>query len=115
MRGDPLFPCNAVPMHPRLHRVAIYSADVQQVFSRGQSAAKRTEIDGDCQLSDAADAADAVAEQEAGGQKLPCMFGNLHVRRRGDAAAAKNVISSAIQLLPSNAMWWCWCCYLDSN
>lgn len=76
---------------------------------------KKPEIDGDCQLSDAADAADAVAEQEAGGQKLPCMFGNLHVRRRSDAAAAKNVISSAIQLLLSNAMWWCWCCYLDPN
>lgn len=97
-------------MHPRLHRVAIYSADVQQVFPV-DSLRQRTEIDGDCQLSDAAD---AVAEQEAGGQKLPCMFENLHVRRRSDAAAAKNVILSAIQLLLSNAMW-CWCCYLDPN
>lgn len=72
MRGDPLFPCYAVPMHPRLHRVAIYSADVQYVLPV-DSLRRKTEIDvdGDCQLSDATD---AVAEQEAGGQKLPCMF-----------------------------------------
>lgn len=101
-------------MHPRLHRVAIYSADTQYstscvAQSVSQSAATqrdrwRCQCQYQCQLSD------AVSEQHAGGQKLPCVFGNLHVRRRADAATGKNVISSAIQLLLPAV---CWCCYLD--
>lgn len=81
-------------MHPRLHRVAIYSADTQYFPWPSQSVCGNTERS--MAMSVSVSVVRRSVRAARGRTKITCVFGNLHVRRRADAAAGKecNIVSN---------------------